>query len=199
VKVNLREKRLIIAGLVAAAAVAIYYAGTLLMPDSENLSRSVELKKRMLRSERETVTREDFYKTRLEQYRKQLDLDLNRFLPGDNSSLAGGELQKVVKDFADQNGVEITQRTLLADKKVQDAIAKVSIRIETNCALEQLMQLMVAIENYEKVLKIDDIQITAFKLPTARKSEIRSTMTISGFISVPEDKANDKTAARSAG
>jgi hypothetical protein len=45
---------------------------------------------------------------------------------------------------------------------------------------------MAAIENYEKLLKIDEVQITAFKL--AKKYEIRPSMTISGFISVPEDK-----------
>jgi hypothetical protein len=186
VKVNLREKRLIIAGIVTAAAVGIFYAGTMLLPDSQNLSRNVEIKERMLLSQREILSREDLYRTRLEQYRKQLDLDLQRFLPGDSPSLAGTELQKVVKAFADQNGVEITQRTILPDKKVQDTIAKVSIRIETNCAPEQLVQLMAAIENYEKLLKIDEVQITAFKL--AKKYEIRPSMTISGFISVPEDK-----------
>ena len=186
VKVNLREKRLIIAGIVTAAAVGIFYAGTMLLPDSQNLSRNVELKKRMLLSQREILSREDLYRTRLEQYRKQLDLDLTRFLPGDSPSLAGTELQKVVKAFADQNGVDITQRTILPDKKVQDTVVKVSIRIETNCAPEQLVQLMAAIENYEKLLKIDEVQITAFKL--AKKYEIRPSMTISGFISVPEDK-----------
>ncbi len=186
VKVNLREKRLIIIGIVTAAAVGIFYAGTMLLPDSQNLSRNVEIKKRMLRSQREILSREDFYRTRLEQYRKQLDLDVKRFLPGGNSSLAGAELQRVVKDFADRNGVEITQRNILPDKKVQDTIAKVSIRIETNCAPEQLVQFMASIENYEKLLKIDEIQITAFKL--AKKYEIRPSMTISGFISVPEDK-----------
>ena len=128
-KVNSREKRVILIGILAAAAVAIFYVGALLLPDSENLSRSVGLKQRMLRSQRETVSREDFYRTRLELYRKQLDLDAKRFLPGGNSSLAGAELQRVVKDFADRNGVEITQRNLLQDKKVQDTIAKVSIRI----------------------------------------------------------------------
>ena len=190
-KLNFREKRFILIGILAAAAVVIFYAGTLLLPDSDNLSKSVELKKKMLRSQRETISREDFYKTRLEQYRKQLDLDVNRFLPGGNSNLAGAELQRIVKDFADRNGVEITQRNLLPDKKVQDTIAKVSIRIETNCAPEQLVQFMASIENYEKLLKIDEIQITAFKL--GKRYEIRPSMTISGFISVPEDKPKPQT------
>ena len=48
------------------------------------------------------------------------------------------------------------------------------------------MQFMSSIENYEKLLKIDAIQITAFKL--GKKYEIKPSMTISGFISVPEDK-----------
>jgi len=196
VKVTSRERIVIIIGIVAAALVLIFYATTSLLPDSEGLSQNVELKKRMLRSQRETLTREDFYKTRLDQYRKQLDLDKTRFLPGENASMAGAELQKVVKNFADQSGVEITQRNILQEKKVQDLVTKVSLRIETNCTPEQLVQFLAAIESYEKMLKIDELVVSGIRL--GKKYEIRPSLTISGYITLPEEKPKDNTGSKPA-
>ena len=195
-KVTSRERIVIIIGIVAAALVLIFYATTSLLPDSEGLSQNVELKKRMLRSQRETLTREDFYKTRLDQYRKQLDLDKTRFLPGENASMAGAELQKVVKNFADQSGVEITQRNILQEKKVQDLVTKVSLRIETNCTPEQLVQFLASIESYEKMLKIDELVVSGIRL--GKKYEIRPSLTISGYITLPEEKPKDNTGSKPA-
>ncbi len=195
-KVTSRERIVIIIGIVAAALVLIFYATTSLLPDSESLSQNVELKKRMLRSQRETLTREDFYKTRLDQYRKQLDLDKTRFLPGENASMAGAELQKVVKNFADQSGVEITQRNILQEKKIQDMVTKVSLRIETNCTPEQLVQFLASIESYEKMLKIDELVVSGIRL--GKKYEIRPSLTISGYIALPEQKPKDNTGSKPA-
>jgi hypothetical protein len=194
VKVTSREKIVIIIGVCIAAAIFISYAAIRLMPDRGEIVRKVEFEKRMLRSQRETLLREDLYKKRLEQCNKQLDQDLTRFLPGDNFNLAGADLQKVVKDFADQAGVDITQRNLLPEKKVQDTVTKVSIRIETNCAPEQLVQFMTSIENYEKLLNIDEIMISSIRLP--KKSEIRPSLTISGYIQTPPEKPKEKAAAK---
>jgi hypothetical protein len=130
VKVTSRERTYIIIGAVVVVAVLIFYVATLLVPDSQSLSQSVDLKKKMLRSQRETLSREDFYKKRLDQYKKQLDQDMTRFLPGDSPSLAGADLQKIVKDFADQSGVEITQRNIMPAGKIQDPATKVTVRMK---------------------------------------------------------------------
>jgi len=206
VKVTAREKRLIVAAIVLAVGIGIYYAATSLIPEPASLSRNVELKKRMLRSRRETLSREGIYKNRLEQYRKQLEAHKSRFLPGENSSLASAELQKVIRDFADQSGVEITQRSVLPEKKVEDFVTKVTIRVDTNCTPEQLVQFMASIENYEKLLKIDEMQITLIRTPRRGAVnnpgnlayEIKPTLNISGFISAQEEKPKEKPAARPA-
>ena len=59
-KINSREKRIIVIGICVAAAVMIYYAATLLLPNRESLTQDVSLKKKMLLKQRETLTREDF-------------------------------------------------------------------------------------------------------------------------------------------
>jgi hypothetical protein len=194
VNVTSRERTYIIIGAVVAVAVLIFYVATLLVPDSQSLSQSVDIKKRMLRSQRETVSREDFYKKRLDQYKKQLDQDMTRFLPGDNPSLAGAELQKIVKDFADQSGVEILQRNIMPERKIQDLATKVAVRMETNCNPEQLVQFLTLVENYQKLLRVDELQMSSFR--NLRKIDIRTSLTISGYIALPPEKPTDKPAPK---
>ncbi len=195
-KVTSRERAVIIIGAVVVAAVLIFYAATLLVPDSQGLSQTVELKKKMLRSQRETLSREEIYKKRIDQYKKQLELDMTRFLPGDNPGLAVADLQRIVKDFADRSGVEITQRNFMPEKKVQDQITKVTVRMETSCNPEQLVQFLTLVENYEKLLRVDEMVISSF--PNIKRVDIRTSLTISGYIAVPPDKPIEKPAPKTA-
>jgi hypothetical protein len=194
VKVTSRERTYIIIGAVVVVAVLIFYVATLLVPDSQSLSQSVDIKKKMLRSQLETLSREDFYKKRLDQYKKQLDQDMTRFLPGDSPSLAGADLQKIVKDFADQSGVEITQRNIMPAGKIQDPATKVTVRMETNCNPEQLVQFLTLVENYEKLLRVDEIVMSSFR--NLRKIETRTSLTISGYIALPPEKPAEKPAPK---
>ena len=189
-KLTLREKRLILAGTGVVAAVLIFYATALVLPDSENLSRTADLKKRMLLKQREVLLREEIYKKRVEQYRTHLAQDMTRLLPGDTPNMAGAELQRILKDFADQTGVEITQKTTLPDKKIQD-LTKVSVSITINCDPDQLVRFMVAIENYEKFLKIEECVITSFRIQ--KRFDIRPILTVVGYISTPESKPKTAT------
>ncbi len=138
-KATAREKRVIAAGAVIVVSVLLYYATTLL-PSGEDLSRTVDLKRKMLLKQRETLAREEIFTVRLEQYKKRLDEDMTRLLPGDNPNVAGAELQKILTDFAAQSSVEITQKNILPAKKAEDGVQKISARIDTTCTPEQLVQ-----------------------------------------------------------
>ena len=188
-KISAREKKFVVIGAVIVGAVLIYYAATQLLPDREALSESVTLKKKMLLKQRETLSREDAYKARLVQYQTRLNQDMARLLPGDNPNVAGAELQKLLKDFADQNGVDITQKSIQPEKKLPNGLTKVTVRIDTNCSPEQLVGFLAAIGNYEKVLTVDDFTVNGFKLQ--KRWEIRPNLAVSGYINAPE-KATGK-------
>ena len=190
-KVTARERRVVLAGACVAAAVLIFYATIRLLPDREGLAQTVDLKKKMLLKQRETLSREETYRRRLEQYRKHLEQDMTRLLPGNNPNVAGAELQKILKDFADRSGVEITQKNTLPEKK-QDMLTKISVRIETNCDPDQLIQFLTAIENYEKFLRIEEFIITSFRIQ--KRFEIRPSLTVTGYIISPESKPKEKAA-----
>lgn len=197
-KITAREKRILIIGGVVATIILLFYLTTLALPGREGLSQELQSKKRTLIGQKELLLREVHYKTRIEEYRQRLSRDLSRRLPGENSSIAGAELQKVLKDLADQNGVEIIRRDNQREQKLENDLVKVSVRIETQCTIENLVRFLAAIENYDKLLTVDQLGVNAFQIQ--RQWQIRPGITVSGYIVVPEVKTEPKTAmAQSAG
>lgn len=187
-----RERKFILAGAVVAGAIAVFYFLSGSSPASEEATLSVEQQRRALLQSREIMTQEPLYRTRTEQYRQRLQQLRTMFLPGDNASIAGAELQRLLKDLADQSGVDIVRRTIRGELKLQNGVVKVSVNIETNCQPDQLVRFIAAIENHEKRLSVDELQINSFRIQ--KRYEMRPILTVSGYILVPETKAGAKSA-----
>ena len=185
-KITAREKKVLIAGGSIVVLGLIVYLALTLIPNRSDLDNTIRLKKTMLLKERETLGQEESYKLRVEQYRQRLGEDLKRLLPGDNPNVAAAELQKTLKDIADKNGVDIMRKDIQREQKIQDNLVKVSVRIETNCMPDQLVQFLSAVENYDKFLTVDLLAINSFKMQ--KRYEIRPSLTVSGYIMVPETK-----------
>jgi len=189
-RVSAREKKFLIGGGVVILAGLILYLGVVMVPSRELLSKEVETKKRALLRQREMVGREDFYRARVEEYKQRLKQDYTRLLPGDNPSIAGAELQRVLKSLADQSGVEVIRRDIQPSQKLQDNLVKVAVRIETNCVPDQLVQFLAAVENYDKFLSVDELAITSFRIQ--KRWEIRPSVVVAGLIAAAENKSEDK-------
>jgi hypothetical protein len=193
VKISSREKRFLIIGIVIIVAAAIFYA-LLSLPEND-ISSSLKKQEDMLNQQRDILKRAPIYKDKIDQYQARLEKRKTLLLSGDNPTVAGAELLKVIKDFADKTQVNITSRSnLTPENKKEVMLTKVSARIETNCDIENLVQFLCAISSYEKYLKIDDMQINSFRLQVQKKYEIRPIMTISGYIGMREEKQIEKPA-----
>ncbi len=188
-----REKKFIIIGGVAVLAIAVFYLVSGPSPVKQEASLSVEQQRRALLQSREVLAQEPVYRARADQYRQRLQQLRALFLPGDNASIAGAELQRVLKELADQSGVDIVRRTIRGEQKLQNGVVKVAVNIETNCQPDQLVKFLAAIENYEKHLGVDELQINSFRIQ--KRYEMRPILTVSGYILVPETKAEAKAAS----
>jgi hypothetical protein len=186
VKLTLRERRILFAGIVAVIAISIFYAMISLLPDRERLLQKVDTDKNIILKQREILGLEQSYRKRAEQGDNHQKLVMTRLLPGDNSNVASAELQKVLKDFADQNGVDITVKTTMSEKKVpdNDFLTKVAVRIEISCNLEQLVNFLAAIENYDKLLKVEELVITSFRMQ--KIYQIHPSLMVVGYIHSPD-------------
>lgn len=191
-KVSAREKKFLIVGGCVVGLSILLYVVLGMDVNREGLSKTVESKKRILARQREVIAKEALYKARADQYRQRLVQDRTRLLNGDNPSIAGAELQKLLKDFADKNGVEILRKDTQREQKLQDNLMKVSVRVEINCIPEQLTQFLAAVENYEKFLTVDELAINSFRIQ--KRYEIRPSITVSGYIAGVPEKAAEKPA-----
>lgn len=181
-KMTVREKRYLLAGAAIAIAIGLFYVFTSLVPNREKLAGEVELKKRTLAAQREVLLGEETSRRLVQQHGRRLAQLRTRLLPGDNSSVASAELQQALKNFADQSGVEIIQKNTLPERALPDSpdITRVSVRIETRCDLEELVNFLTAIENYDTFLKVEELVINSFR--NQRRYEIRPSLTVTGYI-----------------
>jgi hypothetical protein len=195
-KITARERKFLWAGGIICGIALAAYLVLLFVPSREDLAGTVEFKKKLLQREKEAISREGFYKARVEEYKARLDRQMTRLLPGDNPSVAGAELQKILKELADQSGVEITQRNVQREQKIENSLVKVSVQIVTNCGPEELVQFLAAIENHEKTLSVDELIISSIRVQ--KQYEIRPSITVSGYIVASEAKPEANPAASKA-
>ena len=191
-KITTREKRFLIVGGIVALLVLVFYLAPIVLP--QDLSGMVETKKSELRRKREFISQEAVFKARLDQDQQRLTQDLDRLLPGNSPSAAGPALQKVLQDLADSLQVEISRKTILPEQKLQENLIKVSVQLDVNCTLDQLVRFMTAIENYEKFLKIDEVFIQSQRFQN--RDQIRPMLKVTGLIATPAPaaKPGEKTA-----
>ena len=193
-KLTLKDRKVLFAGITGVIAILIFYGMISLLPDRDRLLQQVDRDKSIILKQRELLSSEPSYRKQAEQGDNHQKQVMTRLMPGDNSNVASAELQKVLKDFADQNGVDITVKTTLPEKKVQDNdfLTKVAVRIEINCSLEQLVNFLGAIENYDKFLKVEELVITSYRMQ--KKYEIRPSLTVVGYIHSPDTKQAEESA-----
>jgi general secretion pathway protein M len=187
--ISSREKKFIVFGAAVVAAAVIFYLIALLLPDRESLASQVQSRKEMLVRYREMLSQEEVYQKRVEEYQLHLEKSMTRLLPGDNPNVAEADLQKLLKSFADRSGVEITRTNTLPDKKMEDELVQVSVSVEVNGNLEQLVQFLTEIQNYEKFLKVEQFQITSF--PNRQRQQIRPSLTVAGYINSREPEPKE--------
>jgi type II secretory pathway component PulM len=195
VKITAREKRFLIIGGGITVLVIGYYLASSLIPSSVDLAQEIESRKALLLRQKEMISQEDNYKARVSQYEQRLAKDRERLLPGDNPSTAAASLQKVLQDFADRSGVEITSKTIQADQKIQDNLTKISVQLSTNCSIDELVRFLAAIENYEKFLRVEELYVQGLRL--RNRDEIRPQLKVAGYVTTPPPatKPADKAAS----
>jgi hypothetical protein len=119
--------------------------------------------------QRQTLSTKETNEKQNEKYKTRLDQDMTLIFPGDNPTATSAEIQKRLKEFADQNSVKIIQTRSPQDRKVQYAaikqaiLTKVSPRIEINCDLEEFVKFLLQIENSLPYLEVEDLTVYGYR------------------------------------
>jgi hypothetical protein len=193
-KITAKEKKYIAMGAIVFVAALSFYGFSWLMENHATVINNVERQKQILAKQLEILNREASGKKQLDLYKKQLQVDKNRLLPSDNPNVASSDLGKIIENFANGSGVEITLKTPQQEKKIDDKLIRISVSIQVNCVLDQLVQFLTAIENHDKFLIVNELSIVSgyrssiLSAGGALQRKLNPTMIISGFINAPEAK-----------
>jgi predicted GNAT superfamily acetyltransferase len=86
--------------------------------------------------------------------------------------------------------VQITQKGPRPEKKIENKVIKVTYRITTSCNMEQFVQFLTEIENYEHFLTIDDLSVGSPSRGRGRgqpmAANLTPILTVSGYIPLVE-------------
>lgn len=190
-KSGARQKKFIIIGLGVVAVLALLYALTLRQEEGgEELTATVESKKETLMAYREKLDLRGVYESRIQLYNQRLQEDRARFLEGETANVAEANLLNTLTDMAQKSGVQITQKGPRPEKKIENKVIKVTYRITTSCNMEQFVQLLTEIDNYEQFLTIDDLSVGSPNRGRVRAQQTTANLTpiltVSGYIPLIE-------------
>ena len=195
-KVSAREKKVLYMGIALAVVILIYYVATSFSPsDGESLVGKISAQENLLRLQKELLGREDFFKKRIEDAEIDIEQIRGRLLPVNNVSAGATELQRVLNDFAEQSGSVITTRSNLQEKKVadSDSLTKISVQVRVECTLEDLVNFLIAIKNYDRFLTVERLVINTTMQQKQLVIRRPLDMIIAGYISVSSPESTAKS------
>jgi hypothetical protein len=124
-------------------------------------TQSVQQKEVELRRDRRLLAEEGIEKTSLATSREHLKALEAGLLEGSTPSLANAEWQRLVGQLAESKGIELGSSELLRTQELGRGYALVTGRVQFRCRLDQLVDLMVAMTGFPKLLSVTGLSVVA--------------------------------------
>lgn len=182
-KLSQREKRLLwITGL----AVLLYLPINLVIlpwwnSRSEGAERTRIQEKRLVNYQR-ILKDNGAFEDEFPRIRQQVaDLE-KELLNSTSNSLAGAEIQGLVRNMAIAQGLVVHSTDFLAGKEVNNPYTKISTRISLRGSIDKLVRFLVALETGPKLLFLEEVQVDPTHQNVPKEKNVRVTLTLSGLI-----------------
>lgn len=193
-KLSRRDRIALGVGGGGVALFLIMNFGVLRQFDQVGLSaEGVQQKEVELRRDKRLVAEETFEKAALSSARdrlKQLEAGL---LEGSTPSLASAEWQRLVGQLAESKSIQIVSSELLRTRDLGGGYSLVMGRAQFRCRLDQLVDFMVALAGFPKLLSVTDLSLYA--LQGDKEGRLNVQLTIGAAVRTMAP-AKDETAER---
>jgi len=161
-KLSRREQ--IALGIGVGGVVLFLLMNFALLPLYEQLGAGTEpaqQKETELRRDKRLLAEEGVEKTSLAAAREHLKSLEGGLLEGSTPSLASAEWQRLVGQLADSKGIELGSSELLHTQDLGRGYSLVTGRMQFRCRLDQLVDFMVALTGFPKILSITGVSVVA--------------------------------------
>jgi hypothetical protein len=124
-------------------------------------TESVQQKEIEVRRDKRLLAEEGIEKSSFAAAREHLKSLEAGLLEGTTPSLAGAEWQHLVGQLADSKGIELGSSELLRTQDLGRGYSLVTGRVQFRCRLDQLVDFMVALADFPKLLSVTGLSVVA--------------------------------------
>lgn len=179
IRLQRRERRAVVGGLIVAAAIVGYTVVTDLTQRHEQREGLITARAELLARRRDLVARRDAYQRELRTLEAEIRQRRTRLLPGDKPPLAASELQKLVKTTAQETGVEVRSERVLPTTE-RGGYAEVPVEVTLWGPIRAIVAFLHRLEAAPVLLGVSDLKLRVASVGTPR--ELTATLALTGYI-----------------
>ena len=176
-----RRKNLVTLVLIGVMLILLFqFAVGPFLESERKVREDIALNKKTLDRYQEYIKSGKEIEEGLNQVVQQVEAIQSKLLPGETPQIIAANLQEILKKLSEKNGIQI-RSFRIGEPKELTFYVKIPVIIEINPtkSIASLTYFIYDIENYEKLLLISDLDMTA---PNMRSpTEVQGSLTVAGF------------------
>ena len=156
----------------------------------EWVKSQLELQPQLLEKNLRYLARKDEFAAGLEAARNEIKAREPKLLTGDTPSVSASDLQDTVQNLAVKGGTQVITTRVLNPETV-GSFAKIAIQMEIGGQIDQIANLMRAIDTSPKLLVVDEINVRSLfrpvgipqpqAVPQVAIQNLRVSLTVAGY------------------
>ncbi len=190
-KLSKRERSLVgLSALILIIFIAKFAVVTPFLERREWVKRQLEIQPQLLAKNLRYVGQKDAMLAALEAARAQNKAEEAKFLTGDTPSVSASDLQETVQALAGREGTQVITTRVL-NPEPAGPFSKIGIQMEIGGQIQQIANLIKAIETSPKLLVIDEINVRSLfrpigfpqppGVPQLPAQNLRVSLTVMGY------------------
>ena len=156
----------------------------------ESVNSQLESQPQLLEKNLRYLARKEEFAAGLEAVRNEIKAREPKLLTGDTSSVSASDLQDTVQNLAVKGGTQVITTRVLNPETV-GSFTKVTIQMEIGGQIDQIANLMRAIDTSPKLLVVDEINVRSLfrpagvpqpqAVPQVAIQNLRVSLTVAGY------------------
>ena len=170
--------------------VARYFIVAPYLERREWVKSQLELQPQLLEKNLRYLGRKDEFAAGLEAARNEIKARESKLLTGDTPSVSASDLQDTVQNLAVKGGTQVITTRVLNPETV-GSFAKIAIQMEIGGQIDQIANLIRAIDTSPKLLVVDEINVRSLfrpvgvpqprAVPQVAIQNLRVSLTVAGY------------------
>lgn len=179
-KLQPRERRLLILGTIVAALVLGYlYVVEPLLARHEGVQTLIASREGLLARQERLVARRERYAQERQALQAEIAQRRGRLVPGDKAPLAASELQKLVKTTAQDTGIEVRSERILPVTE-RGGYTEVPVEVTLSGPIRGIVLFLQRLEAVPVQVSVQDLKLRVVSVAAPR--DLLATLAITGYI-----------------